>query len=97
MNSKTILVTGGAGFIGSHLCKRLLAQNHKIICVDNLLTGSLKNISSFLNDENFEFLNHDIITPLFIDYVDEIYNLACPASPIHYQNNPIKTIISYNV
>ena len=92
MNSKTILVTGGAGFIGSHLCKRLLAQNHKIICVDNLLTGSLKNISSFLNDENFEFLNHDIITPLFIDYVDEIYNLACPASPIHYQNNPIKTI-----
>ena len=92
MKKKTILVTGGAGFIGSHLCKRLLNEKHKVICLDNLFTGSLKNIDSFKNNNNFEFVNHDITKPYFRDNIDEIYNLACPASPIHYQSNPIKTV-----
>jgi len=88
---KKILVTGGAGFIGSHLCEHLLLHNHHVICVDNLFTGSKNNIASFLSNPNFEFIIHDITSPLNIE-VDEIYNLACPASPIHYQYNPIKTI-----
>ena len=92
MKSKTILVTGGAGFIGSHLCKKLLNENHKVICLDNLFTGTLKNIEEFENDNNFEFVNHDITKPYYRDNIDEIYNLACPASPIHYQSNPIKTV-----
>ena len=92
MNSKTILVTGGAGFIGSHLCEKLLNENHKVICLDNLLTGSLNNMDSLKNNNNFEFVNHDITKPYYRDCIDEIYNLACPASPIHYQSNPIKTI-----
>jgi len=92
MKSKTVLVTGGAGFIGSHLCKRLLNDNHKVICLDNLFTGSLNNIDSFKNNNNFEFVNHDITKPYYRDNIDEIYNLACPASPIHYQSNPIKTV-----
>ncbi|MDA9356692.1 SDR family oxidoreductase [Flavobacteriaceae bacterium] len=93
MNKKTILVTGGAGFIGSHLCKRLLNENHNVICLDNLFTGNLDNIESLKNDVNFEFVNHDITKPYFSDQnIDEIYNLACPASPIHYQSNPIKTV-----
>ena len=92
MKKKTILVTGGAGFIGSHLCKRLLNENHKVICLDNLFTGSLENIESLKNDVNFEFVNHDITKQFFRDNIDEIYNLACPASPIHYQSNPIKTV-----
>jgi UDP-glucuronate decarboxylase len=92
MKSKTVLVTGGAGFIGSHLCKRLLNENHKVICLDNLFTGSLDNIDSFIGNNNFEFVNHDITKPYYRDNIDEIYNLACPASPIHYQSNPIKTV-----
>ena len=92
MKKKTILVTGGAGFIGSHLCKRLLNENHKVICLDNLFTGTLKNIEEFENNNNFEFVNHDITKPYYRDNIDEIYNLACPASPIHYQSNPIKTV-----
>ena len=92
MKSKTVLVTGGAGFIGSHLCKRLLNENHKVICLDNLFTGSLDNIESFKDNNNFEFVNHDITKPYYRDNIDEIYNLACPASPIHYQSNPIKTV-----
>jgi len=92
MKSKTILVTGGAGFIGSHLCKKLLNENHKVICLDNLFTGTLKNIEEFENNNNFEFVNHDITKPYYRDNIDEIYNLACPASPIHYQSNPIKTV-----
>ena len=92
MKKKTILVTGGAGFIGSHLCKRLLNENHKVICLDNLFTGTLKNIEELENNNNFEFVNHDITKPYYRDNIDEIYNLACPASPIHYQSNPIKTI-----
>ncbi len=89
---KNILVTGGAGFIGSHLCKSLLKLGHNVICLDNLFTGSKNNIQDLKNNKNFEFVNHDIIEPYFRDDIDEIYNLACPASPIHYQHNPIKTI-----
>jgi UDP-glucuronate decarboxylase len=92
MKKKTILVTGGAGFIGSHLCERLLTDNHKVICLDNLFTGSLDNIKVLKSNINFEFVNHDITKPYFRESIDEIYNLACPASPIHYQSNPIKTV-----
>lgn len=86
-----ILVTGGAGFIGSHLCKYLLDKGNDVICVDNFFTGSKNNIKDLMKDENFEVIRHDIIHPLFVE-VDQIYNLACPASPIHYQFNAIKTI-----
>ncbi len=92
MNIKNILVTGGAGFIGSHLCKALVEFGHYVICLDNLFTGSKDNIFDLIDDPNFEFVNHDITEPYFRDNIDEIYNLACPASPIHYQYNPIKTI-----
>ena len=92
MKKKTILVTGGAGFIGSHLCERLLTDNHKVICLDNLFTGSLDNIEVLKSNINFEFVNHDITKPYFRDGIDDIFNLACPASPIHYQSNPIKTV-----
>ncbi|MFH1286459.1 MAG: UDP-glucuronic acid decarboxylase family protein [Candidatus Magasanikbacteria bacterium] len=88
-----ILITGGAGFIGSHLCEHLLGQGHEIICVDNLFTGSKRNIEHLLDNNLFRFLEHDIIEPLFIDEnIDQIYNLACPASPVHYQENPVRTI-----
>ena len=90
--TKNILVTGGAGFIGSHLCKTLVDIGHKVICLDNLFTGKKDNIDNLLDNPNFEFVNHDIIEPYFRENIDEIYNLACPASPIHYQHNPIKTI-----
>ena len=90
-NNKRILVTGGAGFLGSHLCERLLHLNHEVICVDNLYTGSKNNILHLLQNKKFEFMRHDITFPLYLE-VDEIYNLACPASPIHYQHNPVKTI-----
>jgi UDP-glucuronate decarboxylase len=92
MKNKTILVTGGAGFIGSHLCRRLLNENNKVICLDNLFTGTLKNIEQLDKNNNFEFINHDITKPFYRNNIDEIYNLACPASPIHYQSNPIKTV-----
>ena len=90
--TKNILITGGAGFIGSHLCKTLVGLGHNIICLDNLFTGSIDNISEILDYPNFEFVLHDIIDPYFREDIDEIYNLACPASPVHYQYNPIKTI-----
>ena len=85
-------MTGGAGFIGSHLCKVLVEIGHKVICIDNLFTGSTDNIRNLLNKSNFEFINHDIIKPFYRKDIDEIFNLACPASPIHYQHNPIKTV-----
>ena len=88
---KRILVTGGAGFIGSHLCERLLKENNEVICLDNYFTGSKENIVPLLDNPYFELIRHDVTQPFFIE-VDEIYNLACPASPIHYQYNPIKTI-----
>ena len=90
--TKKILITGGAGFIGSHLCKTLINKNYYIICLDNLLTGSINNISQLMNHPNFEFVKHDIIEPYYRDGINEIYNLACPASPIQYKKNPIKTI-----
>ncbi len=92
MKIKNIIVTGGAGFIGSHLCKRLLSSGNNVICIDNLLTGSLENLKEFKEKPNFEFINHDITKPLEREDIDEIYNLACPASPVHYKINPIKTI-----
>jgi UDP-glucuronate decarboxylase len=88
---KKILVTGGAGFIGSHLCERLLKEGNEVICLDNYFTGSKRNIVHLLDNPYFELVRHDVCTPYFIE-VDQIYNLACPASPIHYQYNPIKTI-----
>lgn len=87
---KRILVTGGAGFLGSHLCDRLIKEGNYVICVDNLFTGSRDNIRGLLTNPAFEFIEHDVIEPLYVD-VDEIYNLACPASPPHYQYDPIKT------
>ncbi|MFD2035794.1 UDP-glucuronic acid decarboxylase family protein [Belliella marina] len=88
---KTILITGGAGFLGSTLSKRLISEGHKVICVDNLSTGFIKNIQNLIDNPNFEFILHDVVTPLDIE-VDEIYNLACPASPDKYQADPIKTM-----
>lgn len=88
---KKILITGGAGFIGSHLCERLLKEGNEVICLDNYFTGNKRNIVHLLDNPYFELVRHDVCTPYFIE-VDEIYNLACPASPIHYQYNPIKTI-----
>jgi UDP-glucuronate decarboxylase len=87
---KRILITGGAGFLGSHLSKRLLEEGNEILCVDNFYTGSRKNIYDLLDHKNFELLRHDITHPLFVE-VDQIYNLACPASPIHYQFDPVQT------
>ena len=88
--SKRILVTGGAGFLGSHLCEYLLAQGHDVLCVDNFYTGSKRNIAHLLPNPMFELLRHDITFPLYVE-VDQIYNLACPASPLHYQNDPVQT------
>jgi len=89
---KRILVTGGAGFIGSHLCYRLLEEGHSVICLDNYLTGSRDNVSHLMGNRRFELLEHDIVQPFRIEAVDEIYNLACPASPVHYQRDPIDTL-----
>lgn len=88
---KKILVTGGAGFIGSHLCKRLVEEGNEVICLDNYFTGDKQNLINLIDNPYFELIRHDVTMPFFIE-VDEIYNLACPASPIHYQYNPIKTI-----
>ncbi|WP_026842000.1 UDP-glucuronic acid decarboxylase family protein [Citrifermentans bremense] len=85
-----VLVTGGAGFIGSHLCERLLREGHDVICLDNFFTGSKLNIAHLLDNSNFELIRHDVTQPILLE-VDRIYNLACPASPIHYQYNPVKT------
>ncbi len=85
-----VLVTGGAGFLGSHLCERLLQNGHDVLCVDNFYTGSKRNIAHLLENHSFELLRHDVTFPLFVE-VDQIYNLACPASPIHYQSDPVQT------
>lgn len=89
-SSKRILVTGGAGFLGSHLCERLVHEGHDVMCLDNFFTGARQNVEHLLDQPRFEIIRHDVIEPLRIE-VDEIYNLACPASPIHYQHNPIAT------
>jgi UDP-glucuronate decarboxylase len=88
---KRILVTGGGGFIGSHLVETLLAQGHEVICLDNFFTGSKDNIAHLLGRPRFELLRHDVVQPIFLE-VDQVYNLACPASPVHYQYNPVKTV-----
>ncbi len=88
---KRILVTGGAGFLGSHLCRELVRQGQEVLCVDNFFTGHKRNIGELLDEPNFELIRHDIVNPVFLE-VDQIYNLACPASPEHYQYNPVKTI-----
>jgi UDP-glucuronate decarboxylase len=90
-SARRILVTGGAGFLGSHLCDRLVAEGHDVVCLDNYFTGSKKNIEHLLDRKNFELIRHDVTIPQFLE-VDQIYNLACPASPVHYQYNPVKTI-----
>ena len=87
---KKILVTGGAGFLGSHLCERLVSGGHDVLCVDNFFTGSKANIQHLLGQPNFELMRHDVTFPLYVE-VDEIYNLACPASPVHYQHDPVQT------
>lgn len=87
---KRILVTGGAGFIGSHLCERLIAENHEILCVDNYFTGRRHNVAHLMNQSGFELMRHDVTFPLYLE-TDEIYNLACPASPVHYQFDPVQT------
>jgi UDP-glucuronate decarboxylase len=87
---KRILVTGGAGFLGSHLCDRLIKDGHDILCVDNFFTGSKSNIDHLLRNKNFELVRHDVTFPLYVE-VDQIYNLACPASPVHYQRDPVQT------
>jgi UDP-glucuronate decarboxylase len=87
---KRILVTGGAGFLGSHLCDRLLALGHEVLCIDNLFTGTKRNIEHLHDNRRFEFMRHDVTFPLYVE-ADQIYNLACPASPIHYQHDPVQT------
>jgi len=90
-NNKRILITGGAGFLGSHLCDRLMDDGNDLLCLDNFFTGSKQNIRHLIGKSNFELIRHDLVNPIFLE-VDEIYNLACPASPIHYQHNPVKTV-----
>src|ERR1700744_737581 len=87
---RTILVTGGAGFLGSHLCEKLLGQGANVICADNFFTGSRQNIEHLLDPKRFELIRHDVTFSLYLE-VDEIYTLACPASPVHYQNDPVQT------
>ena len=85
-----VLVTGGAGFLGSHLCDRLIAENHDVLCVDNFFTGSKKNVEHLLHHANYELMRHDVTFPLYVE-IEQIYNLACPASPVHYQHDPVQT------
>ena len=91
LSGQRILITGGAGFLGSHLCERLLNDGHEIICVDNFFTGSKSNVEHLLAHRRFELMRHDITFPLYLE-VDQIYNLACPASPVHYQHDPVQTV-----
>jgi UDP-glucuronate decarboxylase len=89
--SRRILISGGAGFIGSHLCDLLLAEGHEVLCVDNYFTGWRRNIEHLVNAPRFELMRHDVTFPLYVE-VDDIYNLACPASPVHYQHDPVQTL-----
>ncbi|MCW5976604.1 MAG: SDR family oxidoreductase [Bryobacteraceae bacterium] len=91
MRGKRVLVTGGAGFLGSHLCDRLLAEGAEVLCLDNFFTGAKRNIAHLLGNDRFEVIRHDVVQPIFLE-VDQIYNFACPASPVHYQYNPVKTV-----
>ena len=91
INKKTVLVTGGSGFIGSHLCERLLREHYSVICLDNFFTGSKRNVQHLLSHEDFELIRHDVMDPVNLE-VDAIYNLACPASPVHYQHDPVQTM-----
>ncbi|MEZ4294131.1 MAG: UDP-glucuronic acid decarboxylase family protein [Polyangiaceae bacterium] len=91
MPKKRIAVTGGAGFLGSHLCDRLIADGHEVVCLDNFFTGARRNIDHLLDNHRFELVRHDVVQPIVIE-VDQIYHLACPASPVHYQRNPVRTI-----
>jgi UDP-glucuronate decarboxylase len=91
MRQRRILVTGGAGFLGSHLCERLVERGDEVLCVDNFYTGARANVGHLLNEPNFELVRHDVTFPLYVE-VDEVYNLACPASPVHYQRDPVQTI-----
>jgi len=91
MNSNRILVTGGAGFLGSHLCEKLLDLGNEVICLDNYFTGQKQNVLHLLDNPKFELIRHDVTFPLYVE-VDQIYNLACPASPVHYQHDPVQTI-----
>lgn len=91
MKQVRVLVTGGAGFLGSHLCDRLIARGADVLCLDNFFTGSKRNILHLMDNKNFELIRHDLVEPIFLE-VDQIYNLACPASPVHYQYNPVKTV-----
>src|SRR5215468_10717720 len=90
LSGKRILVTGGAGFIGSHLCERLIAAGHEVLCIDNFFTGRRANVASLHGNPRFELMRHDVTFPLYVE-TDEIYNLACPASPVHYQHDPVQT------
>ena len=90
MKKKRVLVTGGSGFLGSHICERLLGMGREVICVDNFFTGRKDNVLHLMDDPFFEIIRHDVTFPLYVE-VDEIYNLACPASPIHYQHDPVQT------
>jgi UDP-glucuronate decarboxylase len=89
--SKRVMITGGCGFLGSHLCEQMLAKGHEVICVDNCFTGTKRHIRNLLDHHRFEFLRHDVTFPLFVE-IDQIYNMACPASPIHYQHDPVQTV-----
>ncbi|MFP6579132.1 MAG: GDP-mannose 4,6-dehydratase, partial [Myxococcota bacterium] len=89
-NVERVLVTGGAGFLGSHLCERLIAEEREVLCVDNFYTGSRGNVAHLMDHPNFELMRHDVTFPLFVE-VDRVYNLACPASPVHYQYDPVQT------
>ena len=91
MKGSRVLVTGGAGFLGSHLCDRLIEEGTEVLCLDNFFTGSKRNILHLMNNDNFELIRHDLVEPIFLE-VDYIFNLACPASPVHYQHNPVKTV-----
>ena len=90
LNERRVLITGGAGFIGSHLCERVLADGHEVLCVDNFYTSTRRNVRGLVDHPRFELMRHDVCFPLYVE-VDRIYNLACPASPIHYQHDPVQT------